>query len=339
MENLLEQDQKALILSHDIKKLVWKLSLPSIASMVLFGLNTVSDSIFVGQLIGQAALSGVALAGPLTAIVLGFGYWIGTGAANVLSIALGADDKKTQQGILANTAILTLAMTLLFALPIYLAAEPLIKMMGGKGEILAQGVIYFKTTVLGAVFWIYGMSLNLIIRGEGKMRKSAMMVVYGLVVNITLTPFFIIILGTGVEGAAWATNVGMLVFSMDGILYFKNGKASFIANIGSFKYDKEIAKKIIRNGFPGFIFNIMALVQAMVVFNVVIKIGNEKDVAFFAAANVIYLFLMTHACFSACCRNQLRGKTIRQNKKRILFFYIQWFVIDYSVLGIHHAFP
>ena len=119
MENLLEQDQKALILSHDIKKLVWKLSLPSIASMVLFGLNTVSDSIFVGQLIGQAALSGVALAGPLTAIVLGFGYWIGTGAANVLSIALGADDKKTQQGILANTAILTLAMTLLFALPIY----------------------------------------------------------------------------------------------------------------------------------------------------------------------------------------------------------------------------
>ena len=54
MEN--KAEQKELILNGDLKKIVWKLSLPAMGAMVLMGLNTFLDSVFVGQLVGEEAL-------------------------------------------------------------------------------------------------------------------------------------------------------------------------------------------------------------------------------------------------------------------------------------------
>ncbi|MEM9722611.1 MAG: MATE family efflux transporter [Bacteroidota bacterium] len=82
---------------------MWSLSLPAIAAMVLFGLNAFMDTVYIGQLLNETALAGVALAYPLTSIMLGLGTWAGTGAGNLLSIAIGKDDRDTQEKLLGNS--------------------------------------------------------------------------------------------------------------------------------------------------------------------------------------------------------------------------------------------
>ena len=289
----LKDQQKQFILNGDLKQVMWKLSLPAIIAMVLYGLNVFLDTVFVGQLLNETALAGVALAYPLTSIMLGLGSLAGTGAASVLSMALGANETDTQQKLLGNTTILMLFSTVIFAVPAYIFAEPLIKMMGGRDEILQQGTEYFKVTLIGSIFWVYGLGLNMIIRGEGKMKEAAIMMSYGLIVNVILSPLFIAVFKMGVSGAAWATNIGMLVYSIVGYRYFKLGKASFQANINLLKYDKAVFKSIVSLGMPGFIMSIMSLLQAIVVFNALNSFGTDRDLAFFAAANRILLFLMT----------------------------------------------
>lgn len=272
---------------------MWKLSLPAILAMVLYGMNAFMDTVYIGQLLDETALAGVALAYPLTSITLGLGSWIGTGAGNYLSISLGRDDQDTLQRIIPNTTFLTLAGTLLFAIPAYLFAEPLLHIMGARETILEYGVNYFKVTLLAAPLWVYALSLNFIVRSEGKMLTAALIMASGLILNLALTPILILYFDMHVEGAAWATNAGMLVYCITGYFYFKSGKASFIPNINSIRFDKEIFQSILKLGFPGFILTAMGVVQAIVVFNAIVKVGDDTDLAFFAAANRIVLFLMT----------------------------------------------
>ena len=289
----LRDKQKQLILNQPLAKVMWKLSLPAIAAMVLFGLNAFMDTVYIGQLMNETALAGVALAYPLTSIMMGLGAWAGTGAANLLSIALGDEDLNTQMKIVPNATIFMLITTLLFALPAYFFAEPLIRMMGGSGAILSAGMEYFQVTLLAAPAWVYGLTLNFIIRGEGRMKTAAIMMIYGLAPNLVLTPLFIGYFNMGVAGAAWATNIGMVIYSLVGYMYFSKEKASFQADVKSLTFDKEVFQSILKMGLPGFILTIMGLIQAVVVLNAIVNVGTEDDLAFFAGANRIQLFLMT----------------------------------------------
>ncbi|MGB0525094.1 MAG: MATE family efflux transporter [Flammeovirgaceae bacterium] len=285
--------QKELVLHGNLTNVMWQLSLPAIAAMVLFGLNAFMDTVFIGQLMNETALAGVALAYPLTGLTMGLGTWAGTGAGNILSIALGKDDRETQKKLLPNAIFFMFVSTFLLALPAYIFAEELIRFMAGTGEVLDYGTRYFKQTLLAAPLWVFGLAFNFIVRAEGKMKAAAIMMSYGFGVNLVLTPIFIHYLQLGVEGAAWATNIGMAIYCWVGYRYFRKGKASFQANVNSIAYDKEILKSILKMGFPGYIMTIMGLVQSLVVFHAIVEIGNDSDLAFFAAANRILLLLMT----------------------------------------------
>lgn len=288
-----KDQQKQFILNDSLGKIMWKLSLPAIIAMVLFGLNSFMDAVYIGQLMNETALAGVALAYPLTSIMLGLGSWAGTGAANLLSIALGDEDRGTQEKILSNATLFAFFSTIFIATPCYFFAEPLIRMMGGEGTILAEGSAYFKITMLAAPFWVYGLTLNMIIRGEGKMGIAALMMTYGLAANLVLTPLFISVFNKGVAGAAWGTNIGMIIYSIIGYIYFVRGRASFPARVRSLQYDKEVFQSIMKMGFPGFIMTIMSLIQSIVVFNAIVNNGTDSELAFFAGANRFLFFLMT----------------------------------------------
>ena len=293
METVTQDKQQQFMLTAGLKKVMWTMSLPAILAMVLYGLNAFMDTIYIGQLLNETALAGVALAYPLTSVMLGLGSWVGTGAGNYISILLGKDDVENQQKVLPNATIFTIITSILFAVPAYLFAEPLIKMMGGYGEVLEYGILYFKITILATPLWIYALQLNMVVRSEGKMWTAAIIMSFGLIANLILTPISIIYFDMGVGGAAWATNIGMLLYCFVGYLYYQQGKASFHSNINSISFDKNVFMSILKLGFPGFILSLMGLVQAIVVFNAVVNYGTDDDLSFFAAANRILLFMMT----------------------------------------------
>lgn len=287
--------QRPFLLNGPLPKVMWSLALPAILAMLLYGLNAFMDTVFVGQLMNEAALAGIAIAYPLVGLTMGLANLAGTGAANLLSIAIGEEDLDTQQKILPNANLIVLLTSLAFAIPSYFLAPQMVSLMGGEAEVLNYGVTYFRATLWAAPLWTYGLSLNFIIRGEGKMRVAARMMAYGLGLNLILTPILIKYGEMGIAGAAWASNVGMLVYCIAEVRYFRSGKASFASEVTSLAYDAVVFKRILQLGFPGFIIGMMGLIQAFVVFNAIVGVSpdGERDLAFFAAANRIMLLLMT----------------------------------------------
>ncbi len=285
--------EKDLILHGNMWRVMWKLSWPAVLAMVLYGLNTVLDAAFVGRFTGEIALAGISLAYPLTQIPLGIGSLIGVGAGSVLSIAIGANDKKTQGAVLGNVNYLNTITGVVLGVLGVIFVTPLIKIMGGSGEELIYGVNYLKITLYGSLFWITGLSGNMIVRAEGKMKSAAVMMGIGLLVNAIANYIFIVVLDYGVVGAAWGTNIGMFVYTLLFFVYIKGGRASFKANLFSFRRDKEIIKSIMSMGVPSFIMTVMSLVQGVVVLNALSHYGTTADIAFYGIVYRVFLFMMT----------------------------------------------
>ncbi|GAA5087613.1 MATE family efflux transporter [Chryseobacterium ginsengisoli] len=286
-------DRKTFILTGDLKKVMWETSWPAVAAIVLYGINNFLDAIFVGYLINTKALAAVGMAYPLSQIVLGFGRLVGTGAGAAVSIWIGKNDNNKLYNLFGSFNFLCIFFSLTCTIPAYIFAHELMAMMGAKGELQSIAVEYFRATLIGTIFWIYGLALNMLIRAEGKMKTAAVMIAIGLVIDIILKPIFISTFAMGVSGAAWATNCGMIIYSLLGIFYYAKGKSSFKTNWKSISFNPEIGKKILKLGLPEMVLSVMGVIQSIIIFNAISTYGTENDISFFTVLNRFFLFLLT----------------------------------------------
>lgn len=286
-------DRKTFILNGDLKKVMWETSWPAVAAIVLYGINNFLDAIFVGYLINTKALAAVGMAYPLSQIVLGFGRLVGTGAGAAVSMWIGENRQNKLYNLFGSFNFLCIFFSILCTVPAYIFAHELMAMMGAKGELQTIAVEYFRVTLIGTIFWIYGLALNMLIRAEGKMKTAAVMIAVGLVIDIILKPIFISTFGMGVSGAAWATNCGMLIYSLLGFYYYVKEKSSFKTNWKSISFDQTIGKKILKLGLPEMILSVMGVVQSIIIFNAIARYGTENDISFFTVLNRFFLFLLT----------------------------------------------
>lgn len=286
-------DRKTFILNGAPKKVMWETSWPAVAAIVLYGVNNFLDAIFVGYLINTQALAAVGMAFPLSQIVLGFGRLVGIGAGAAVSNWIGENNKEKLYSLFGSFNFLCIFFSLICAIPAYIFAHELMAMMGAKGALQIIAVEYFRVTLFGTVFWIYGLALNMLIRAEGKMKTAAAMITVGLVIDIILKPVFISTFRMGVSGAAWATNCGMIVYSLLGILYYAKDKSSFKTNWKSISFNPEIGKRILKSGLPEMILSVMGVVQSIIIFNALSTYGTENDISFFTVLNRFFLFLLT----------------------------------------------
>ncbi|AZA54932.1 MATE family efflux transporter [Chryseobacterium sp. G0201] len=286
-------DRKTFILNGDLKKVMWETSWPAVVAIVLYGINNFLDAIFVGYLINTKALAAVGMAYPLSQIVLGFGRLVGTGAGAAVSMWIGENKQDKLYNLFGSFNFLCIFFSALCTVPAYIFAHELMAMMGAKGELQTIAVEYFRVTLIGTIFWIYGLALNMLIRAEGKMKTAAMMIAIGLVIDIVLKPIFISTFGMGVSGAAWATNCGMIIYSLLGIFYYAKGKSFFKTNWKSVSFNPEIGKKILKLGLPEMILSVMGVIQSIIIFNAIARYGTESDISFFTVLNRFFLFLLT----------------------------------------------
>ncbi len=285
--------EKEMILNDNLWKVCYRLSLPAIIAMVLFGLNVIFDGIFVGRYVGETALAGISIVYPLTQISLGLGSLVGVGAGSYLSILIGENDKETQSRIIGNTNFVLLILTAIMMVFGFVCMKPLLTVIGATGEEYIFASNYFKITLFGSIFWIAGIGYNMIVRAEGRMKTAAIMMGIGLFINVLANYVLMVIFDFGVAGAAWGTNIGMFVYVLLFTIYSVRGKASFKVNFFKLYCDKDILKEIISLGMPSFVMTIMTVIQGMIIMKALKTYGSLSDVAFYGVVFRLYNLFLT----------------------------------------------
>ncbi|MDZ8084269.1 MAG: MATE family efflux transporter [Nostoc sp. DedQUE12b] len=271
------------ILQGNLLKLMFKLSAPGILVTLLSNINAFIDALFAGQFMGETAIAGISLALPLTEIIDGFAFLVGTGSASVLSRAIGAGDIKTQSKIFGNLIIMGMFISFFITIIGYSFSYELIKFMGGDGQVAFAGSEYFKTYILGSVFYILAVASNQLIKSEGKVRLAMTFAAIYVIINIILNPIFVVVFHWGIQGIALATVIAMIGFCLINFTYFLSAKSSIPVNPRKFAIAINLLPGILSVGISALLASVMDLVQSFIVFKSISYFGTKSDIAFYGA--------------------------------------------------------
>ena len=268
-------DTRTKLLTEKPFKLMVNLSLPAIIGMLVIGLYNFVDSIFVGHMIGPEAMGAVSVAYTFTFINSGIATLIGVGSASVLSRAIGKNDKKTIDKMMGNLIVASFVLSSIITILGILFTRELLSLSGAEGQILEYAEDYLKIIFAGSIFVNFAQTSNMVMRGEGLLKRAMMIMGIGAVLNIILDPIFITIFsryGKGIEGAAIATVIAQIVQAIITLWYFK--KKSVTVKIGKLEIDKKILKEVLTVGSSAMIMQITQLVQQVIMYNVAANYGG-----------------------------------------------------------------
>ena len=200
-------------------KTFFKYVIPSVLAFALSGVYAIVDGYFVGNRLGDAGLSAINIAYPVTAVIQSFGTGIGMGGAIYYAINMAVKKEKEARMYTAGAIWLMLASTIILTALFFFLSRPLLRLLGAEGSLLELADEYTVVIALGAGPQIIGTGLVPFIRNLGGSFYAMVSMAAGFITNIVLDYLFVWVLDGGVTGAAIATVIGQGVTMLIALAY------------------------------------------------------------------------------------------------------------------------
>ena len=254
MSEEIEKKTKLNIMGTEtIGKLIMKISLPIMISMLVQALYNIVDSIFVSWL-SEEALAAVTLAFPLQNLMIAFSIGTAVGVNSLLSRRLGEEKYDEADSAGRNGIFLAFATWLGFAVFALLFAKPFLGMFTSDSELLSMSVVYARICLIASLGIFIEVTCERIMQASGDSFHSMITQTVGAITNIILDPIFIFTFRMGVAGAAIATVIGQVVAAILAVYFIHRGKHINLSMRG-FRPRAKVIREIYQVGFPTIITN------------------------------------------------------------------------------------
>lgn len=270
-----------------VGRLICKLAVPCIISMLVTSFYNMADTFFVGMLKSNSATGAVGVVFSMMAIIQAVGFFFGHGSGNYISRELGEKNYEEASKMAATGFFSALAAGVGICLLGQVFLEPLAYALGSTETILPYTKDYLRIILLGAPWMTASLVLNNQLRFQGSAIYSMVGITAGAVLNIALDPVMIFSMNLGVAGAGWATIISQFVsflLLLAGCTRGGNIRIKF-SNIQVKWY---YFKMIIRGGLPSLARQGLASLATITLNNVAIPYGD----AVIAAMGVVQRVMM-----------------------------------------------
>lgn len=232
-----------------VEKLILKLSVPTIISMLVTTFYNMADTYFVSQMKSTSATGAVGVVFSLMAVIQAFGFFFGHGSGNFISRALGAGDYGKAEKMAATGFFSAIIAGILIMVSGLVFLRPLAYLLGATKTIYPYAKDYLSIILVGAPFMCSSLVLNNQLRFQGKASFAMIGITAGAVLNCVLDPLLITAAGLGIKGAAIATVISQIASFF--ILYFVSKKSGGIQiRLKSFTPQKFYMLNILNGGAP-----------------------------------------------------------------------------------------
>ena len=271
-----------------INKLIWNMSLPIIASMLVQALYNIVDSIFV-SMISEQALTAVSLAFPAQQLIISLASGTAVGVNALLGHALGAGNRKRANDVACNGLFLAVASSLACLVLVALFSNTFFSSQTQVQEIIDMGNDYLR--IVGCLsFGIFvQITFERLLQGTGRSVLSMLTQGTGAIINIILDPIFIFVFDLGVAGAAWATVIGQICGAILAIFLNHTKNPDIHLNFRGFRPNGHIIGGIYAIGIPSVIMMAIGSVMTFLMNKILITYHEAKETA--ATAFGIYFKL------------------------------------------------
>ena len=245
-----EQEQKFLRMTEQpVERLICKLAIPCIVSMLVTSFYNMADTFFVGMLKSTSATGAVGVVFSMMAIIQAIGFFFGHGSGNYISRELGRKNYEEASTMAATGFYAALASGLVICIVGQIYLEPLSYLLGSTDTILPYTKSYLQVILLGAPWMTSSLVLNNQLRYQGSAFYAMIGIVSGAVLNIALDPLLIFTFDMGIARAGWATIISQFVSFC--LLYIGCSKGTNIRiQFSKIKIKWFYFRMIIQGGLP-----------------------------------------------------------------------------------------
>lgn len=282
-----------------MNKLILKMGLPMIVSMVLQALYNVTDSIFVANMgsIGAIANQALTYAFPIQIMIIAIGVGTGVGLNALLSKSLGEKDREKVNRIAGNGIFLSICIYLVFLLFGLFGSRWFISLFTEDKEIIEMGTTYLKICTCFSLGSIGYTVYERFLQATGKTMLSTISQISGAVVNIVLDYVFIYPLKMGVAGAAWATIIGQFVSLFIAMYFHYKKNIEINGNIKYIKPNIDLIKDIYSIGVSASLMQALLAVM-MAGMNAILGLAKVNQTVLIGSFGIYYK-IQQIALFSA----------------------------------------
>jgi len=282
-------------------RLLIKLSLPSMVSMIMLALYNLADTFWVAKL-GYHAIAALTVFFPFHILTVAIGVGTGIGVNSLTSRRFGEKNIEVTNRVAGQVFPIVGFLGLIFLAAAIFFPRPILTISGATPDIMDYAVQYMTIIGYGLPFFFFQIIGSSLLRGSGEAVKPMVFMITAIVTNIILDPFFIFGIGPfpemGIRGAAVATVIAQTLGALLIFYYVISRKSAYRIKPHHLRPSMLIIYDIYHVGLPSMAIEITSSIM-FAVFNSAL---SEFGAIYLAAGGIIIriIDLAFMPTFGAC---------------------------------------
>lgn len=287
-------DRRRMLTEGPILEVLVKLSLPVVLANTLQALYQLVDTFWVGR-IGDVAVAAVSVSLPIWFTLTAAAGGLAVVGTTFVAQYTGARNQEMVTHTVGQIHILVLVASAVVAAGGFVAADPILRLMGVEAELFGPAGDYMRITFIGIVFQFLYFVFQSVLRGIGEVRFPLYVVTLTVILNCILDPILIFGWGPfpamGVAGAALATIFTQGVSAAIGIIALTLGWFDITIRWRDLRPDWPFLKRAIAIGLPASLEQSMRGLS-MTAMTFLVAIFGTSTLAVYGVGTRIFSFIV-----------------------------------------------
>lgn len=251
------EERQQMLLTQPVEKIIPKMALPTICSMLITSIYNMADTYFVSQIgtaeasaSGTSASAAVGIVFSVMAMIQALAFMFGMGSGTNVSHLLGMGKRKEAEVYSAVGFFSAVAAGVLIAVLGNVFNEPLMRLLGATETAMPYALDYARYIFLAAPFMMGSLSMNNLLRFQGLATYGMVGIISGGLLNMLLDPLLIFVFDMGIAGASIATAISQLTSFVILLVMCSTHADAITIHPRNYRPTRQMYAKILNNGLP-----------------------------------------------------------------------------------------
>lgn len=188
-----------------------RFTLPVIGGNLFQLFYTLADTVIVGRTLGADALAAVGATSTIVYFVLCFIQGFTGGFGICLGQRYGAHNEVEMRKSIAVSWMISLIFTVVLTMICGFLAHPILRWVQTPTDIYSDAYDYMFIILMGTGATVFYNMISNMLRAMSDSKTPLIFLVFSALLNVVLDIVFIVPLGMGISGAAWATVLSQFI--------------------------------------------------------------------------------------------------------------------------------
>lgn len=326
-------------------RLILAFALPIFLANLLQLTYSLVDTRIVGSVLGEDALAAVGATSSLSNLIIGFLLGLSNGFAIITAQRFGAKDERGVKKSFAMSLTLGLIVAAVLTLFGLVFLHPILHFLNVPDSLLGMSASYIAIIIAGLVATFLYDACAAALRALGDTVTPLIILTVSVVLNIAGDLFFVVVLKTGVRGAAIATVLAqILAFFICWIYMVKRYEALHLTKADFKEPEAEMIKNMLSAGLSMGFMSSLVNIGSLTLQTSINRLGKHIIVAHTAARKISEIFMIMFTVFGQtmatyCGQNLGAGQIgrIKQGIRLAILYTCIWccftVVASYTIGG------